>query len=723
VVARPPSSVYLLQKLIRRHRVSFAAASLVVGVVVIGAIATAMQATRALRAERLQHELREAARDAQANEAAALRTLEEEHHRNEKIRWARETLLPGIERLIKKDDTGGAFDLAVEAEKHIPEDPALTGLWPQIAVTVNIETTPPGADVYLKPYRKPVDEWRHIGKSPLNNVRVARDFYRWQIRKDGYATQEILDGPQFGLIMHPERLKFSLRATGSVPPGMVPVQGATTEPLLTRLPSVQLQDYWIDKYEVTNREYKAFVEKGAYSTEALWNHPFVRGETVLTWSEAMALFQDTTDQPGPATWRNGTYLEGEADYPVTGVSWFEAAAYAQFVGKRLPSIHHWRHAAGTFQAAAVIPLSNFSRRGLARVGQYQGMSAYGAYDMAGNAKEWCWNEADGRKRFILGGGWSEPGYMFTSLDALQPFDRSSGNGFRCMKPTLTTAIAAAVDEPRIPVRRTYAMETPVGDEDFQLFRRLYSYERTDLAAKVEAVDETDPRWRREKISFTAGYNNERMSAFLYLPKGASAPYQTIVYFPTTGPLGERSSDVLWDVALFEHLVEAGRALIYPIYKGTYERKPRPAEFEWRTQLSKDLGRAIDYLETRKDIQIDKLSYLGISWGAIHGAWLPAIESRLKANVLIGGGFLDAKSDPEMDNINFAPRVTIPTLMLNGRYDFIRPLETSQLPLLRWLGTPLEHKRHVLYDTGHDVPLHQGSEEIIAWLDRYFGHVK
>ena len=62
-------------------------------------------------------------------------------------------------------------------------------------------------------------------------------------------------------------------------------------------------------------------------------------------------------------------------------------------------------------------------------------------------------------------------------------------------------------------------------------------------------------------------------------------------------------------------------------------------------------------------------------------------------------------------------------MLSGRYDYVRPVETSQLPLFRWLGTPLEHKRHVLYETGHDVPWNQATEEIITWLDRYLGPVK
>lgn len=139
---------------------------------------------------------------------------------------------------------------------------------------------------------------------------------------------------------------------------------------------------------------------------------------------------------------------------------------------------------------------------------------------------------------------------------------------------------------------------------------------------------------------------------------------------------------------------------------------------------KDVGRAIDYLETRNDIQTEKLAYYGYSWGAGRMASIvTAVENRLKANVLVVGGFSSGKPLPEIDQIHFAPRVTIPTLMLNGCFDSTFPLETSQLPLFRALGTPAEHKRHVLYDTGHDVPFNQMNAEILAWLDRYLGPVK
>ena len=62
-------------------------------------------------------------------------------------------------------------------------------------------------------------------------------------------------------------------------------------------------------------------------------------------------------------------------------------------------------------------------------------------------------------------------------------------------------------------------------------------------------------------------------------------------------------------------------------------------------------------------------------------------------------------------------------MLNGRYDFLWPPRISQEPMFRLLGTPTEHKRRVVYDTGHDVPRPEMIKESLNWLDKYLGSVK
>lgn len=82
----------------------------------------------------------------------------------------------------------------------------------------------------------------------------------------------------------------------------------------------------------------------------------------------------------------GTYSEGQEDYPVSGVSWYEAAAYAEFAGKSLPTIYHWRRAAPGY-SFEIVTLSNFGGQGPARVGSYQELLPFGNFDMAGNVKE------------------------------------------------------------------------------------------------------------------------------------------------------------------------------------------------------------------------------------------------------------------------------------------------------------------------------------------------
>lgn len=138
---------------------------------------------------------------------------------------------------------------------------------------------------------------------------------------------------------------------------------------------------------------------------------------------------------------------------------------------------------------------------------------------------------------------------------------------------------------------------------------------------------------------------------------------------------------------------------------------------------KDMARSIDYLETRKDIDTNKLAFYGASWGGAMGDIMTALEPRFKANILLVGGFYMQHTLPEVDQINFVSRVTIPTLMLNGKYDFFTPMDTSQIPAFTLLGTPEKDKRQVFYETGHDIPRAELIREVLNWLDKYLGPVK
>ncbi len=165
-----------------------------------------------------------------------------------------------------------------------------------------------------------------------------------------------------------------------------------------------------------------------------------------------------------------------------------------------------------------------------------------------------------------------------------------------------------------------------------------------------------------------------------------------------------------------------------VYKGTYERIVQVAGLNDVRDLAvarvKDAQRSIDYLITRADIDRERLGYFGVSLGATQGVRITAVESRLKASVLMGGGIPPVRYPPEIEHTNFAPRIRVPTLMVNGRSDFTYQYETSQLPLFTLLGLPGDRKAHVTFEGGH-IPLRVQHviRTILDWFDKFLGPVE
>jgi formylglycine-generating enzyme required for sulfatase activity/dienelactone hydrolase len=657
------------------------------------------------------------------------------------VRWARRAL-PQIEHLVEQEKYLAAFILAQRAEKYIPKDPTLAELWPDIVADLSIITTPPGADVFFKEYSAFESKWEYLGLSPIENVRFPHGAYRWKIEKKGYETAECVRSLW---TRTPQIFKQELHEEDMNPAHMVLIRpqnfqvGSTEGEDST---TVDAPAYWIDKYEVTNQQFKEFVDHGGYQRREYWKHEFLKDGKPLSWEQAMVEFRDETGRFGPSTWEGGTYPKGHEKYPVAGISWFEADAYAEFAGKSLPTIYHWFAAAPMYQIELVVPFSNFESEGPAPIGSHPGIGNRGLYDMAGNVKEWCWNGTGDSTdhRYTLGGAWSEPSRFFTRRDSLSAWDRSAANGFRCVRyldgnETLPDILFHPLP---CPSMRDYSTETPVSDEEFQQYMRLYAYDRAELNAVVESVDDSPRYWRREKITFDAAYGGERVIAYLFLPKGINPPYQTVIYFPGSGALRNRpfENSSNSNIASMEFILIGGRALLYPVYKGTYERqivggRPHPkrkpiAYRDWRIQMSKDLRRSIDYLETRDDINSGRLAYYGSSVGTYLSPIMLAVEDRVKAAVCIAGGLAPWKRLPEVDPINFAPHVKIPILMVNGKEDSTFPFEESQRPMYEFWGTADEHKKHRVFPGGHGVPglfRKQIRGEILDWLDRYLGPVE
>ena len=342
-----------------------------------------------------------------------------------------------------------------------------------------------------------------------------------RISKAGFQPIEGSGSPALGL-------RYRLDPVDAVPPGMVRVVGGRG-PVRFGLVG-ELDDFWIDRFEVTNRQFKEFVDQGGYRRRDYWREPFIDGGRSVPWEEAVERFRDATGQPGPATWKSGTYPDGQADFPVGGVSWYEAAAYAAFAGKSLPTIHHWYRAAGLGRFADILTVSNFSGKGPAPVGSYAGLGPFGTFDMAGNVKEWCWTETD--QRPVSSGRRVERAAVHVRGLRCEGTVRA-GAGVRLPPGEVHPAVAACRGRTR-PDRgaRSVTPESkqPVGDDIFAVYRRQYAYDRAPLNAVVEATEETEI-WVKHTVVFDAAYGGERMRAYLFLPKNGSPPYQTVIFFP------------------------------------------------------------------------------------------------------------------------------------------------------------------------------------------------
>ncbi len=646
------------------------------------------------------------------------------------LRRTKDTALPAIAKLIAGDDYLGAMALAKDAERVLGNDPDLARLWPEMSLRGPVRSTPGGAAVYLRDAALR-HEWQSLGVTPIEDARLPRAVVRWKFEQAGFQTAEFLAPPN---VM---TQGVELTPTGGAPPGMVRIpSGNLTLPLLgydftKRIPSAE---YFIDEHEVTNREYKEFVDSGGYEQRQYWKQPFIKDGRALSWDEAMALLRDQTGRPGPSTWEVGTYAKGQDDYPVGGVSWYEAAAYAEFRGKSLPTAYHWVTAAGVALAAQVTPLSNFSGTGPMPVRQSRAISPFGLRDAAGNLKEWCWNELPPGKRYILGGAWNEQDYVFRYADARLPFDRSAQYGFRCVKYVKPASLPAETTIPIEQKIRNYRGAKPATDEVFRVYKNVYAYDPAPLDAKVERVDDSAESWRRERISFDAAYGKERVIAELYLPKRGRPPFQAVLYWPGTGVLTQGSSDA-FSPSLFDFLLLSGRAVVMPVYLGMLERYDgrgsswpdrTRAYRDWVMKQVNDARRSLDYLETRTEFKSDAVGYYGFSWGGNMGPLVLALEPRLRAAVLLAGGFRPTDMSPEVDPMNFAPRVTVPVLMLNGSSDHHFSVEGSQKPMFQFLGTPVDRKRHLVLDGGHSIIGDKRSQvirEMLDWFDRYLGPVQ
>ena len=649
-----------------------------------------------------------------------------------------EKMIPRVTQLTEQKEFYDAFVQAKAVESIKPDNPILKDFWPKLSRAYSVNSEPAGADIYIKNYYNEDTEWFRLGRTPIDEVWVPFGTNTWKVEKKGFEGKLFALTnwyiPDDGLREVKKKTQtFILQEAGKYPEDMVwiPPSDLSRNLLHNDVEVENSPAFLIDKFEVTNKQFKEFVDAGGYANVKYWQEPFVKDGKLLSWKEATRKFVDSTEMLGPSTWENGTYPDGKGDYPVSGVSWYEAAACANFLDKDLPTAFHWYWAAISRDSHfRIVQQSNFGDS-TDPAGTNKGMGRSGIYDCAGNVREWCYNavEKSNGSRCILGGAFGDPSYLFWDTVFTSAWDRDARNGFRCVRYLGgKDKVPEVAFDMLLNKGRRMRDFTPKSMETVQnCIDTLYQYDKTPLNVKVESSEDNE-HCRVERVSYDASYPG-RITAILLLPKNVPKPYKTCVWFP--GSNAVRTAWKGWEnESELNLLVKSGRAVLVPFYQGTFNRRIENNRLYQTTLFARDLNvqraldlrRSIDFIESRKELDCKSIAYVGFSWGASIGPVMMAVEDRIKTGVYVLGGMCGCDRHPAYDTANFTRFVKAPVIMFNGRDDTIHTYE-SQRYIFNTLATDAKDKKHVLYPSGHHIPWEYKDEyqkTLLDWLDKYQG---
>jgi len=694
--------------------------------------------------------------------------------RKAEIRYARTVLLRQAQDLIQQDRYAKGFFLAKEAQRYIPGDITLADLLRSNSVRADITSDPSGAVVRLKGYYDVEDAWHVLGVTPLKATAIPVGPVRFLIECEGRSpveTFDVTEWPEQGM-SRPTEWHLRLPPAGSDTSMVrIPASLVSSYPAMSEKTVYEVPEYLLGRFEVTNQEYQDFVDSGGYGRTEYWNGlEFIDEDngSTLALDEALTRFVDPTGFPGPATWEYGRYPEGREQHPVTGVSWYEAAAYARFADKDMPTLYHWSGAvdnrvgmtetwseffgpltyAGAFMGISLhycVETGCIDVEDTMPVGASGAMGPNGLYDLVGNVREWIWNRTEEGDRVLLGKSHSDPFYAVQIPDVVSAWDRSARNGIRlACYPAMDQSL---LDEMRGPVALVPSEEVAAADlsdgvsilppqtVSEEVYRTIESQYRSFRPAPPEPVSVDtliDRYWIRRRVEINTFYGS-RMGVYVFTPRNLQPPYQTVVFRPGQWGAGSTHSGDNLALLYFAWLLQRGRAVVHPVWYSTFERGTEFLE-DCRHGLAGevlkrgylDLVATLDYLEAfEEDLDLERLAFMGYSAGSTTAPPHLVLEPRLKTAVLMGVGNQWVCGSNLMGRPDiFLPHITLPILLLNGRHDLFYPVESQLMPFFELLGTREEQKRMAVVETNHGVmeKRYEVIQVISEWLDTYLGPV-
>lgn len=478
-----------------------------------------------------------------------------------------------------------------------------------------------------------------------------------------------------------------------------------------------IKPFYMDKYEVSNKDYKEFVDSNGYYRDEFWPLDLMHEGKKISFSEVKTSFVDKANFPSPKDWYQGTYENGKELYPVSGISWYEAYAYANFRNMSLPSVAEWFYAFDRNRPERALKNANINSYNYTKSRiESDSENNNGIFDMAGNVREWVSNNIkDENSRGILGGSFADDTYVPFDFYSQNAWNRSSYNGIRLVKK-IEPDNSGEIFYKREKLRNFYDNYRTT-EKEWNLMESLFMYDKNNIS--FEQVNTSKVNGQEFYCtSFNIITSNMTMPVHHLRADPEIKSKKAIIYFPGSNALYR---DKITYPTWVTEMVNSGVDVIFPEYLSTYSRQDRVKTDIGNTSMNyrdhlitwvKEVRYAVDYA-----IQNGyEPHYFGVSWGGQVGVNILAIEDRFKTGILFVGGISLDDVREEIQPEKYAARIKTPTLLLNGRYDFYFPYQSSQLPLFNLMNLDNNNKRHVVVDYAHYVPMHIVREETLKWIN-------
>ena len=478
-----------------------------------------------------------------------------------------------------------------------------------------------------------------------------------------------------------------------------------------------IKPFYMDKYEVSNKDYKEFVDSNGYYRDEFWPLDLMHEGKKISFSEVKTSFVDKANFPSPKDWYQGTYENGKELYPVSGISWYEAYAYANFRNMSLPSVAEWFYAFDRNRPERALKNANINSYNYTKSRiESDSENNNGIFDMAGNVREWVSNNIkDENSRGILGGSFADDTYVPFDFYSQNAWNRSSYNGIRLVKK-IEPDNSGEIFYKREKLRNFYDNYRTT-EKEWNLMESLFMYDKNNIS--FEQVNTSKVNGQEFYCtSFNIITSNMTMPVHHLRADPEIKSKKAIIYFPGSNALYR---DKITYPTWVTEMENSGVDVIFPEYLSTYSRQDGVKTDIGNTSMNyrdhlitwvKEVRYAVDYA-----IQNGyEPHYFGVSWGGQVGVNILAIEDRFKTGILFVGGISLDDVREEIQPEKYAARIKTPTLLLNGRYDFYFPYQSSQLPLFNLMNLDNNNKRHVVVDYAHYVPMHIVREETLKWIN-------